>query len=138
MNMEGKMNMRACLFIAAMLVAAISLPHRADAQVTKASDDPLRHGHALLIGNSHYRDPRWPQLIDIPLQLDALRRGLEGHSDTVQVEQDLEAEQLWQKINGFLRTWEMIATLVYSSIMPVTAIPRSSGNATKIADILPA
>jgi hypothetical protein len=105
MNMEGKMNMRACLFIAAMLVAAISLPHRADAQVTQASNDPLRHGHVLLIGNSHYRDPRWPQLIDIPLQLDALRRGLQGHFDTVQVEQDLEAEQLRQKINGFLRTY---------------------------------
>jgi hypothetical protein len=59
----------------AMVVAVISSPHRADAQVPPP-DDPLRHGHALLIGNSHYRDSRWPQLDDIPLQLDALQSGL--------------------------------------------------------------
>jgi TPR repeat protein len=97
--------MRSCLFIAAMLVAAISSPHRADAQVPPASDDPLRHGHALLIGNSHYRDRAWAQLDDVPLQLEALREGLLGHFDDVQVEQDLDIEQLRQKIYGFLRTY---------------------------------
>jgi TPR repeat protein len=97
--------MRTCLFIAAMLVAAISSPHRADAQMPPASGDPLRHGHALLIGNSHYRDRGWAQLDDVPLQIEALRKGLLGHFDDVQVEQDLDIEQLRQKIDGFLRTY---------------------------------
>jgi glycosylphosphatidylinositol transamidase (GPIT) subunit GPI8 len=44
-------------------------------------------------------------LIDIPLQLDALQKGLQGHFDTVQVEQDLRTEQLRQKINDFVRTY---------------------------------
>ena len=77
--------MRTCLFIAAVLAAAISSAERVGAQVSRASDDPLRHGHALLIGNSHYRDSRWPALDDIPLQIDALREGLQAHFDTVQV-----------------------------------------------------
>jgi hypothetical protein len=98
------MTMRTCLFIAAILSVAISSAERADAQVLQ-SDDPLRHGHALLIGNSHYRDSRWPQLDDIPLQLDALRKGLEAHFDTVQVEEDLETEQLRPKLNAFLRNY---------------------------------
>src|SRR5215831_1062133 len=98
------MSMRIWLFVAVVLAAAISL-HRADAQAPRASDDPLRHGRALLIGNSHYKDSRWARLDDIPLQFDALRRGLQGHFDTVQVEQNLEAEQLRQKINDFLRTY---------------------------------
>jgi hypothetical protein len=68
------------------------------------SDDPLRHGHALLIGNSHYRDADWGQLDDIPLQLRQLKKGLKDHFDTVDVVQDCEAEQLRQKINGFVRT----------------------------------
>jgi hypothetical protein len=99
------MTMRTCLFIAAILVAAVSSAECAGAQVSQASDDPLRHGYALLIGNSHYRDSRWPQLDDISLQLDALRKGLEGHFDKVQVEKDLETEQLRTKLNGFLRTY---------------------------------
>src|SRR5262249_41076621 len=103
-GIEGEMNMRTCLFIVALLVAAISSAERTDAQVSQ-SDDPLRHGHALLIGNSHYRDSRWPQLDDISLQLDALRKGLEPHFDTVQVEKDLETEQLRAKINIFLRSY---------------------------------
>jgi hypothetical protein len=65
----------------------------------------LQHGHALLIGNSHYRDRHWPQLDDVPLQLDALRRGLRGHFDTVDVASDLETEKLRQTITGFLQTY---------------------------------
>jgi hypothetical protein len=88
-----------------MAVAAISAT-RTVAQVSSTSDDPLRHGHALLIGNSHYADRRWSQLDDIPLQLEALRKGLLRHFDSVKVEQDLDADQLRQKINGFVRTYE--------------------------------
>jgi hypothetical protein len=77
------MNMRTCLFIAAILAASISSAERADAQISRTSDDPLRHGHALLIGNSHYRDSRWPALDDIPLQIDALQKGLQAHFDTI-------------------------------------------------------
>lgn len=102
------MNMRICLFIAAMVVAAILSPHRADAQVPPASDDPLQqlqHGHALLIGNSHYRDPHWPPLDDVPLQLDALQRGLLGHFDSVDVAPDLETKKLQQTITDFLQTY---------------------------------
>ena len=97
--------MRTCLFIVAILVAAVSSAERADAQVSPASDDPLRHGYALLIGNSHYRDSRWPQLDEISLQLDALRKGLDGHFDKVQVEKDLDTEGLRVKLNVFLRTY---------------------------------
>jgi hypothetical protein len=95
--------MRNCLLIAAIFIAAISLPHRAAAQMLSGSDDPLRHGHALLIGNSHYR--AWPQLVDVPLQLDELAVGLKTHFDTVEVVKDLETDPLRQKINGFLRSY---------------------------------
>ena len=96
------MIIRTCIFAAVLILVAISLQYRAEAQT---SYDPLRHGHALLIGNSHYRDPGWPQLDDIPLQLDALQKGLQRHFDTVDVVQDLETEQLRQKINSFLQTF---------------------------------
>src|SRR2546425_1219929 len=97
--------MRTCLLIAAMLAAALLSPHLIVAQATRASDDPLQHGHALLIGNAHYKDRGWAQLDDIPLQLDALRRGLELHFDNIQVVSNIEAEQLWQTINSFVRTY---------------------------------
>jgi formylglycine-generating enzyme required for sulfatase activity len=99
------MNMRTYLFIFALLVGAALSVHRAEAQVSRPADDPLRHGHALLIGNSHYRDSHWPQLLDIPLQLDALQKGLAAHFDTVQVEEDLDTDQLLAKLFGFLRTY---------------------------------
>jgi Caspase domain len=69
------------------------------------SDDPLRHGHALLIGNSQYRDRAWDQLLDVPLQLDELEKGLKSHFDTVEVVKDLEIDALRQKVNGFLRSY---------------------------------
>jgi hypothetical protein len=96
--------MRVCLLIAAMLAAAILLPQRILAQGTRTSDDPLRHGHALLIGNAYYKDPGWPRLDDIPLQLEPLQRGLQGHFDTIQVAKDLKTEQLRQTISNFVRT----------------------------------
>jgi hypothetical protein len=68
-----------------------------------AAADPLRHGHALLIGNSNYDS--WPRLDDIPLQLDELAAGLKRHFDTVEVVKDLKIEPLRQKINGFLRSY---------------------------------
>jgi len=88
-----------------MLVAAISSPHHADAQVLPGSNDPLRHGRALLIGNSHYRDSGWPPLDDIPLQLAQLEKSLKDHFDTVKVVQDLEAIPLFDTINDFVRTY---------------------------------
>ena len=100
------MNLRICLFIAAVLVAAILSPHCADAQGPPASDDPLQqlqHGHALLIGTAHYRDGRWSNLDDIPLQLEHLEKGLKGHFNTVEKVQDLETTQLRDKIDDFLR-----------------------------------
>jgi TPR repeat protein len=95
--------MRTFLFVAAVVVAALSSQHRATAQVSSASDDPLRHGHALLIGNSHYQ--AWPQLVDVPLQLDELAGGLKIHFDTVEVVRNLETDPLRQKINMFLRSY---------------------------------
>jgi hypothetical protein len=65
-----------------------------------APDDPLRHGHALLIGNAHYRD--WPQLDDVPVQLDELAKGLQNHFDTVETVKNLETIQLQLKINWLL------------------------------------
>src|SRR5215510_6743907 len=99
------MNMYSCVLIAILLAAATLSPQLIVAQMTRASDDPLQHGHALLIGNAHYKDRGWAQLDDIPLQLDALRRGLEVHFDDIQVVHDLEAEPLRQAINGFVRTY---------------------------------
>jgi Caspase domain len=96
------MKTRTCLCIAAMLVVAILSPHRADAQVS-ASDDPLQHGHALLIGNSHYTG--WAQLDDIPFQVGALQRGLKGHFDSVDVALDLETEKLRRTIKDFLQKY---------------------------------
>jgi TPR repeat protein len=95
--------MRTLLLVVAAVVAALSSQHRVAAQVSPASDDPLRHGHALLIGNSHYR--AWPQLADVPLQLDELAEGLKIHFDTVDVVKDLETDPLRQKINKFLRSY---------------------------------
>jgi hypothetical protein len=97
--------MRNCVLVAAMLIAAISLSHRAAAQTLSGSDDPLRHGHALLIGNSQYQDRTWDQLLDVPLQLDELAKGLKSHFDTVEVVKDLKIDALRQKINGFLRSY---------------------------------
>jgi carboxyl-terminal processing protease len=99
------MNMRIYLLIAAALLAAISFQHRSYGQVLQTADDPLRHGHALLIGNAQYRDSGWATLADIPLQLGALERGLKNHFDTVEVVQNIETEQLRQKVNGFLRDY---------------------------------
>src|SRR5947207_1499339 len=97
--------MRTWLVIASILMAAISLPHHASAQMPQPADDPLRRGHALLIGNSQYRDPSWTQLIDIPLQLTQLEKGLKDHFDTIKVVQNLEAVRLLATINDFVREY---------------------------------
>ena len=65
----------------------------------------LRHGRALLIGNSHYKDAGWAQLGDIPLQLKQLESGLSAHFDRVEVVQDVEAMPLFNKINDIVRTY---------------------------------
>jgi Caspase domain len=96
--------MRTCLSIAAILLATIFLQHQAVGQISPRGD-PLRQGYALLIGNSHYKDPRWPQLDEVPLQLNALRAGLANHFNSVEVVQNLETEALRQKIDQFLRVY---------------------------------
>jgi tetratricopeptide (TPR) repeat protein len=82
-------------------------PQRAPAGLTRRFallDDPLQHGHALLIGNSHYKDRGWPQLDDIPLQLAQLEKGLKVHFDNVEVVQDIDAVPMLNRLNDFLRT----------------------------------
>ncbi len=91
------------LVIAAILSAAILLSWQAAAQRGAASTDPLRHGHALLIGNSQYL--YWPPLDDVPLQLDDLAKGLKKHFDTVEVVKNLKIQDLRQQINEFLRRY---------------------------------
>src|ERR1700720_2196719 len=88
---------------AAIFAAAVTLVHIARSQEPLPFDDPLRHGHALLIGVSHYKDKGWDPLDDVPMQLIALQRGLENHFDSVEVVQDPTTEQLRQKIMHFLR-----------------------------------
>jgi formylglycine-generating enzyme required for sulfatase activity len=95
--------MRAFLVIAVILIAMILSQEPAAAQTTQAAEDPLRHGHALLIGNSNYSN--WPRLDDVPLQLNELEAGLKSHFDTVEVVTDIKIEPLRQKINGFLRSY---------------------------------
>jgi hypothetical protein len=95
--------MRSYRAILLALIAALLLQPRAAAQAEATSDDPLTHGHALLIGNSHYSN--WPQLLDVPLQLKALRDGLKSHFDTVDLSEDLTADQLRDTITQFLRNY---------------------------------
>jgi hypothetical protein len=99
------MNMRMYLLVAATLIAAISFENQSYSQMPQTAGDPLRHGHALLIGNFQYKDRGWATLDDIPLQLGALERGLKNHFDTVEVRHNRETEQLRQKINDFLQNY---------------------------------
>jgi hypothetical protein len=100
------MKMRISLFIAAALVAGISFQNASYGQAWQAQDDPLRHGHALLIGNFDYEDRGWDTLGDIPLQLNELYWGLQKHFDDVVVRTNLETDQLRQDISSFLRYYE--------------------------------
>ena len=65
--------------------------------------DPLRRGHALLIGNSDYRE--WSKLREVPLQLAELRDGLKPHFETIDIAKDLTIEQLRFTITSFLRNY---------------------------------
>jgi hypothetical protein len=91
---------------AAIVVATLTMMAESAApQTSRISDDPLRHGHALLVGISHYHDAGWPTLDDVPLQIDALHRGLANHFDTVDVVQDLDTERLRAALLQFMRTY---------------------------------
>ena len=70
-----------------------------------ASDDPLRHGHALLIGISKYDDHRWSTLVDVPLQVDELERGLQAHFDSIDVATDLDSDALRRRLAEFLNSY---------------------------------
>lgn len=91
---------RLCCFMLSLL-AALSLAGHAYAE-----DDPLRHGHALLIGISEYDDKTWPILEDMPLQLEKLEQGLAAHFDDVKIENDLTEVQLEARIKDFLSQYE--------------------------------
>jgi hypothetical protein len=104
--------MRTWLFLCVILIAAAAPPHWAHAETearraerleTQAPDDPLRHGRALLIGNSHYADPQWPELKDIPLQLRQLKKELDKHFNDVEIVENLDFSRLVDKINSFIR-----------------------------------
>ena len=64
---------------------------------------PCAAGGALLVGNARYSD--WPQLDDVPDQLDELQWGLKLHFDTVDVQKDLKAANLKEAIENFLRRY---------------------------------
>jgi uncharacterized caspase-like protein len=68
-----------------------------------ALEDPLRRGHALLIGNAKYRDTRWAPLEDVPLQLAALEKELKNHFDSVELAHNLTTDQLRQTVTNFVR-----------------------------------
>ena len=72
----------------------------ATAQVT--SSDPLRHGHALLIGNFHYSDSRWTHLDDVPLQISQLHDALGPHFDSVERAMDLDSNHLKERLSDFM------------------------------------
>jgi hypothetical protein len=95
------MNKRTYTLIIAALVWMLPSVQRAIAE--PATDDPLRHGYALIIGNSTYRD--WLPLNDVGLQIDQLSIGLRRHFDTVEVAKNLRTEELRQRINNFLRIY---------------------------------
>ena len=93
------------LRIAVLFLGAI-LSSSPRAEAPPASDDPLRHGHALLIGVSKYDDRRWPALQDVTLQVDELRRGLQGHFDTVDVVRNLDSDSIRRQLANFLDKYD--------------------------------
>jgi TPR repeat protein len=88
------------LLLAVLLATALALA--SGAARAQSPDDPLRHGHALLIGNAHYLDRRWPPLDDVPLELQELSKGLAKHFDTVEVATNLDSDKLKQTLANFL------------------------------------
>jgi hypothetical protein len=66
-------------------------------------DDPLSHGHALIIGTWGYSDPRWPRLDDIQLQVRRLQMMLKPHFDTVQLVENPTFDQLDSELRLFTR-----------------------------------
>jgi hypothetical protein len=68
-----------------------------------ASDDPLRHGHALLIGNARYNDSRLPPLAPIQIHLRELASALGDHFDDVETVTDVNVGELRAKLDNFLR-----------------------------------
>jgi uncharacterized caspase-like protein len=70
-----------------------------------AQEDPLRHGHALIIGTWAYSDARWPPLPDIELQIRQLNSGLASHFDTVDVLRNPSFEELDDGLRRFLREY---------------------------------
>jgi hypothetical protein len=71
----------------------------------RAQNDPLRHGHALVIGASNYTDKQWPPLNDIGLQIRELQNSLRPHFDDVKVLADPTFASLDNTIREFLRSY---------------------------------
>ena len=99
------MSVQNSLLFATLFAVAVFLTYQRSGAQSRAEDDPLRHGHALLIGNSHYKDKRWAPLDDVPLQLNQLKNGLEAHFDSVEVASDVDAETLEKTIGNFIKTY---------------------------------
>src|SRR5271165_1467678 len=99
--MKGALLYLTVLFLTAILPSGF----RAEAQMPSASDDPLRHGHALLIGISKYDDRHWSALEDIPRQVEELKQGLQGHFDTIDVLPELDSDSLRRRLTEFLQNY---------------------------------
>ncbi len=99
--MKGNLLHIVALALAAMLWSGLW----AEAQTPSASDDPLRHGHALLVGISKYDDRHWSTLDDVPLQIEELKRGLQGHFDTIETYQDLDSYTIRRRLEEFLQNY---------------------------------
>jgi Caspase domain len=93
------------------------IPCRLSAQ-SPAAGDPLLRGHALLIGVYQYEDRRWPTLDDIPIQISKIKYVLNDHCDTVEVIENKNSKEIWQKIDSFLREngnyWEGRLLIYYA------------------------
>src|SRR5690349_17765428 len=71
----------------------------------EAEDDPLRHGHALLIGVWAYTGSQWPRLEEIKLQISQLEKGLASNFDEIEILPNPTFAQLDNGLRGFLRRY---------------------------------
>lgn len=108
--------------VAALTLALVSTLSAADHSAL-AQSDPLRRGHALLIGAWRYTDTRWNSLDNIELELRTLRNGLAPHLRRFPF-------FLTQLMSSFGQVWILFCVAVvtlqmraYLFITPGTALP---------------
>ena len=109
--------------VAALTLALVSTLSAADHSAL-AQSDPLRRGHALLIGAWRYTDTRWNSLDNIELELRTLRNGLAPHLRRFPF-------FLTQLMSSFGQVWILFCVAVvtlqmraYLFITPGTALPK--------------